>query len=72
MTVKRNPSSLSAGDVRFELIRNGCRNKQIAQRLRIFTNDGQVTYQEDRWKLRANGRPHAVTIGFRRGLLELE
>ena len=54
------------------LIRDGCRNKRIAQRLGIAETTVNFHIRNIVEKLQANDRAHAVTIGFRRGLLELE
>jgi DNA-binding NarL/FixJ family response regulator len=54
------------------LIRDGCRNKQIAPCLGIAETTVNFHIKNIVEKLQANGRTHAVTIGFRRGLLELE
>ncbi|MEG9437439.1 helix-turn-helix transcriptional regulator [Edaphobacter sp. HDX4] len=51
------------------LIRDSYRNKQVAQHLGICETTVNFHIVE---KLQANDRTHAVTIGFRRGLLELE
>jgi DNA-binding NarL/FixJ family response regulator len=53
------------------LIRDGCRNKQIAHRLGIAETTVNFHIRNIVEKLQANDRAHAVTIGFRRGLLEL-
>ena len=54
------------------LIRDGCRNKRIADRLGIAETTVNFHIRNIVEKLQANDRTHAVTIGFRRGLLELE
>lgn len=54
------------------LIRDGHRNKQIAQHLGICETTVNFHIRNIVEKLQANDRTHAVTIGFRRGLLELE
>ena len=54
------------------LIRDGCRNKRIADRLGIAETTVNFHIRNIVDKLQANDRTHAVTIGFRRGLLELE
>jgi DNA-binding NarL/FixJ family response regulator len=54
------------------LIRDGHRNKQIARRLGICETTVNFHIKNLVEKLQANDRTHAVTIGFRRGLLELE
>ena len=54
------------------LIRDGRRNKRIAQRLGIAETTVNFHIRNIVEKLQANDRTHAVTIGFRRGLLELE
>jgi DNA-binding NarL/FixJ family response regulator len=53
------------------LIRDGCRNKQIAHRLGICETTVNFHIRNIVEKLQANDRTHAVTIGFRRGLLKL-
>jgi DNA-binding NarL/FixJ family response regulator len=54
------------------LIRDGCQNKRIAQHLGIAETTVNFHIRNIVDKLQANDRTHAVTIGFRRGLLELE
>jgi DNA-binding NarL/FixJ family response regulator len=54
------------------LIRDGYRNKQIAGCLGICETTVNFHIRNIVEKLQANDRTHAVTIGFRRGLLELE
>jgi DNA-binding NarL/FixJ family response regulator len=54
------------------LIRDGYRNKHVAQRLGIAETTVNFHIRNIVEKLQANDRTHAVTIGFRRGLLELE
>ena len=54
------------------LIRDGHRNKQIAGCLGICVTTVNFHIRNIVEKLQANDRTHAVTIGFRRGLLELE
>jgi DNA-binding NarL/FixJ family response regulator len=54
------------------LIRDGYRNKQIAGSLGICETTVNFHIRNIVEKLQANDRAHAVTIGFRRGLLELE
>src|SRR5215469_10968821 len=54
-----------------KLIRDGCQNKRIAQRLGIAETTVNFHIRNIVEKLQANDRTHAVTIGFRRGLLEL-
>jgi len=54
------------------LIRDGCQNKRIAERLGIAETTVNFHIRNIVDKLQANDRTHAVTIGFRRGLLELE
>jgi DNA-binding NarL/FixJ family response regulator len=54
------------------LIRDGHRNKQIAHHLGICETTVNFHIRNIVEKLQANDRTHAVTIGFRRGLLELE
>jgi DNA-binding NarL/FixJ family response regulator len=53
------------------LIRDGYRNKQIADRLTISENTVNFHIKNLTDKLQANDRTHAVTIAFRRGLLAL-
>jgi len=52
-----------------ELIRNGCRNKQIADMLGIAETTVNFHVKNLVDKLGANDRGHAVTIAIRRGLL---
>src|SRR5947207_6909169 len=54
------------------LIRDGCQNKRIAQRLGIAETTVNFHIRNIVEKLQATERTQAVTIGFRRGLLELE
>ena len=54
------------------LIQDGNQNKQIAQRLGMCESTVNFHIRNIVDKLQANDRTHAVTIGFRRGLLELE
>jgi DNA-binding NarL/FixJ family response regulator len=53
------------------LIRDGHRNKQIAHHLGICETTVNFHIRNIVEKLQANDRAHAVTIGFRRGLLKL-
>ena len=53
------------------LIREGCRNKQIADRLAISENTVNFHIKNLMDKLRANDRTHAVTIALRRGILQI-
>ena len=53
------------------LIRDGHKNKQIADRLSISENTVNFHIKNIVEKLGANDRTHAVTIAVRRGLLEL-
>lgn len=53
------------------LIRDGCKNKQIADRLSISENTVNFHIKNIVDKLGANDRTHAVTIAVRRGLLPL-
>ncbi|WP_260794730.1 response regulator [Occallatibacter riparius] len=55
-----------------KLIRDGCQNKWIAHRLGIAETTVNFHIRNIVEKLQANDRTHAVTIGFRRGVLELE
>jgi DNA-binding NarL/FixJ family response regulator len=54
-----------------ELIREGNRNKQIADRLRIAETTVNFHIKNIVDKLQANDRTHAVTIALRRGLLQI-
>ena len=54
-----------------ELIRDGFRNKQIADRLSISENTVNFHIKNLVDKLGANDRTHAVTIAVRRGLLQI-
>ena len=54
------------------LIRDGHRNKQIADRLGIAETTVSFHIKNLVEKLGANDRTHAVTIAVRRGLLEME
>ena len=53
------------------LIRDGHRNKQIADRLAISENTVNFHIKNLVDKLQANDRTHAVTIALRRGLLQI-
>ncbi len=53
------------------LIRDGYRNKQIADQLGIAETTVNFHIKNLVGKLRANDRTHAVTIAVRRGLLEI-
>jgi DNA-binding NarL/FixJ family response regulator len=53
------------------LIRDGNRNKQIADRLAIAETTVNFHVKNLVGKLRANDRAHAVAIAFRRGLLRV-
>jgi len=53
------------------LIREGLRNKQIADQLAISENTVNFHIKNLMDKLRANDRTHAVTIALRRGLLHI-
>jgi DNA-binding NarL/FixJ family response regulator len=53
------------------LIRDGHRNKQIADQLTISENTVNFHIKNLMEKLRANDRTHAVTIALRRGLLQI-
>ncbi len=53
------------------LIREGYRNKQIADQLSISENTVNFHVKNLMEKLRANDRTHAVTIALRRGLLQI-
>jgi DNA-binding NarL/FixJ family response regulator len=54
-----------------QLIRDGSKNKQIADRLSISENTVNFHIKNIVDKLRANDRTHAVMIAVRRGLLPL-
>jgi len=54
-----------------ELIRDGFRNKQIADKLSISENTVNFHIKNLVDKLGANDRTHAVTIAVRRGLLQI-
>jgi len=54
-----------------QLIRDGYRNKQIADRLAIAETTVNFHIKNLVGKLGANDRAHAVTIAIRRGLLEV-
>jgi DNA-binding NarL/FixJ family response regulator len=54
-----------------ELIRDGNRNKQIADHLSIAETTVNFHIKNLVDKLRANDRTHAVTIAVRRGLLQI-
>jgi DNA-binding NarL/FixJ family response regulator len=53
------------------LIRDGHRNKQIADKLAIAETTVNFHIKNLVYKLRANDRTHAVTIAVRRGLLQI-
>jgi DNA-binding NarL/FixJ family response regulator len=53
-----------------QLIRDGFKNKQVADRLSISENTVNFHIKNIVGKLGANDRTHAVTIAVRRGLLE--
>jgi DNA-binding NarL/FixJ family response regulator len=53
------------------LIREGYRNKQIADQLTISENTVNFHIKNLMEKLRANDRTHAVTIALRRGFLQI-
>jgi DNA-binding NarL/FixJ family response regulator len=53
------------------LIRDGYRNKQIADQLTISENTVNFHIKNLTGKLQANDRTHAVTIALRRGLLQI-
>jgi DNA-binding NarL/FixJ family response regulator len=65
-----NPSSRELEVLR--LIRDGHRNKQIADQLQIAETTVNFHIKNLVHKLGANDRTHAVTIAIRRGLLQLE
>jgi DNA-binding NarL/FixJ family response regulator len=52
-------------------VRDGYRNKQIADQLSISENTVNFHIKNLMDKLRANDRTHAVTIALRRGLLQI-
>jgi DNA-binding NarL/FixJ family response regulator len=54
-----------------QLIRDGYRNKQIADRLTIAETTVNFHIKNLMDKLQANDRTHAVTLAVRRGLLEI-
>jgi len=54
-----------------ELIRDGNRNKQIADKLSIHETTVNFHIKNIIDKLQANDRTHAVTIALRRGLLQI-
>jgi DNA-binding NarL/FixJ family response regulator len=54
-----------------QLIRDGFKNKQVADRLSISENTVNFHIKHIVEKLGANDRTHAVTIAVRRGLLAL-
>src|SRR5215469_1973541 len=54
-----------------ELIRDGNRNKQIADKLSISETTVNFHIKNIMEKLQANDRAHAVTIALRRGLLHI-
>jgi DNA-binding NarL/FixJ family response regulator len=54
-----------------ELIREGNKNKQIADQLSIAETTVNFHIKNIVDKLQANDRTHAVTIAFRRGLLQI-
>ena len=54
-----------------QLIRDGNRNKQIADQLSISENTVNFHIKNLMDKLQANDRTHAVTIALRRGLLQI-
>jgi DNA-binding NarL/FixJ family response regulator len=54
-----------------QLIRDGHRNKQIADQLSIAETTVNFHIKNLVDKLQANDRTHAVTIAVRRGLLEI-
>lgn len=53
------------------LVRDGNRNKQIADQLSISETTVNFHIKNIMDKLQANDRTHAVTIAVRRGLLEI-
>jgi len=70
------PSGLGLGATSRELevlrlVRDGNRNKQIADQLAISESTVNFHIKNIMDKLQANDRTHAVTIAVRRGLLEI-
>jgi len=64
--------SLTARELEvLRLIRDGYRNKQIADQLSISENTVNFHIKNLMEKLQANDRTHAVTIGLRRGILQI-
>lgn len=64
--------SLSARELEvLRLIKDGCKNKQIASRLAISETTVNFHIKNLVSKLQANDRTHAVTISIRRGILEI-
>ena len=55
-----------------QLIRDGYRNKQIADQLAIAETTVNFHIKNIVSKLAANHRTHALTIALRRGLLQVE
>jgi DNA-binding NarL/FixJ family response regulator len=53
------------------LVRDGCKNKEIAARLTISENTVNFHIKNLVGKLQANDRTHAVAIAIRRGILEV-
>ena len=53
------------------LIRDGCKNKEIAARLEISEATVNFHVKNIASKLQANDRTHAVTIAIRRGILDV-
>lgn len=53
------------------LIRDGCKNKEIASKLDISETTVNFHIKNLVSKLQANDRTHAVTIAIRRGILEI-
>jgi DNA-binding NarL/FixJ family response regulator len=54
-----------------ELIQDGTKNKQIADRLSIAETTVNFHIKNIVYKLQANDRTHAVTLALRRGLLQM-
>ena len=67
---KKIPAPVSWRNIR--LIRDGHRNKQIADRLGIAETTVNFHIKNLVDKLGANDRTHAVTIAVKRGLLDVE
>ena len=65
-------SSLTSREIDvLRLIAAGCANKEIAAQLTITEETVKSRVKSVLLKLGANDRTHAVTIGFKRGIIEL-